>query len=128
MSVLAVFLMKIRFCGIIIIILPWAGIAVHLAEEVINNAFADLNPIDQGTGDVSSRANSKASTGALLQTRHRKRKHATTATGSSEEQLDRVNFEKEVPKGYTTFIPVKIAALEALEALLTVVCVLYFCE
>ncbi|XP_059598540.1 uncharacterized protein LOC100256091 isoform X4 [Vitis vinifera] len=96
------------------------GIAVHLAEEVINNAFADLNPIDQGTGDVSSSANSKASTGALLQTRHRKRKHATTATGSSEEQLDRVNFEKEVPKGYTTFIPVKIAALEALEALLTV--------
>ena len=101
---------------------------MHLADEVINNSSTDLEPIDQGTSDLYSRANSKASTGALLQTRHRKRKHATTVTGSSEEQLDKVNFEKEVPKGCTTSISVKIAALQALEALLTVVCLSYSCE
>lgn len=121
MYVIAFFLMQIRFLAILINILSWVGITVHLAEEVINNAIADLDPIDQGTRDLYSTANSKASTGALLQTRHRKRKHATTASGYSAEQLHKVNVEKEVSR-CTTSVSVKIAALEALEALLTVVC------
>lgn len=86
--------------------------------------MADLDPINQGSGGASPSASSKAPAGALLQIRHRKRKHA--ATRSSEEHLDGVDFEKEVTRKYETYIHVKISALEALEALLTVVCILNF--
>lgn len=96
---------------------------MYLAQEVVNNSFIDLNPI---VDDKTSGANSKASCEALLQPFHRKRKHG--ATGSLEQQHDRIGLEADASKNCpTTLISLKIAALEALEALLTVVCLLNTC-
>ncbi|KAK9282790.1 hypothetical protein L1049_011011 [Liquidambar formosana] len=100
----------------ILLISMGVGIAVFLAPEVINNASVDLDESDC----TSSSACLKVSAEALLQPSHRKRKHATTI-GSLEEQHERVGSQAGVPNNYpTTPTSVKIAALEALEALLTV--------
>ncbi|KAK9283977.1 hypothetical protein L1049_012235 [Liquidambar formosana] len=85
-------------------------------SKVVNNASVDLDESDC----TSSSACLKVSAEALLQPSHRKRKHATTI-GSLEEQHERVRSQAGVPNNYpTTLTSVKIAALEALEALLTV--------
>jgi hypothetical protein len=98
--------------------------AVCLAQEVINNTFVDLNTTGNENGRTSSSANSKPSSEALLQPRHRKRKHVDTI-GYLEEQHDR-GLQVGAPKNRTISpISVRIAALEALEALLTVVCVFH---
>ena len=98
--------------------------AVCLAQEVINNAFVDLNLITNESVGASASTNLKASSEALLQPCHRKRKHGTS-TGYPEEQHDHSGFPVAAPKIHAISpIAVKIAALEALEALLTVVCVL----
>ncbi|KAI8031839.1 Proline-, glutamic acid- and leucine-rich protein 1 [Camellia lanceoleosa] len=95
------------------------GIAVYLAKEVIDNASVDLDSIAyDGGGTSSSSAYLKASNDVLLQPCQKKRKHASTAS-SLEEQPDRVDLEVGLPKNPTP-VSVKIAALEALEALLTV--------
>ena len=68
-----------------------------------------------------SNENSKASSEALLQPCHRKRKHGAIA--HVEQNYDQFNLEVDAPRTRpTSLISVKIAALEALEALLTVVC------
>lgn len=100
-----------------------SGMAVCLAQDVIDNAFVDLNAIDNENGGASSRMNSKTSIEALPQAGNRKRKHGTT-TGSLEWR-DRSSIEMGAPKNNPTIlISLRIAALEAIEALLTVVCVL----
>ncbi|KAJ4831740.1 hypothetical protein Tsubulata_031012 [Turnera subulata] len=91
------------------------GIAIYLAQEVVNNSLLDLNPTDDG---ISSAQNSKASSDALLQHSSRKRKQGTT--GSLEQQHDRILLETASHNHPTTPASLKIAALEALEALLTV--------
>lgn len=100
--------------------------AVCLAQEVVNSAFIDLNPIANESGGAFSSGNSKPSTEALVQTpqqSHRKRKHG--ASSGSLEWHNTSRLEGGTPKSHTTSpIAVKIAALEALEALLTVVCAL----
>lgn len=89
------------------------GMALYLTQEVIYNAFVDLDPT------VCSNARSKVSSSeAFLQPFQRKRKHTTTS-GSLEEQPDTAGLEVTVPNTPMS-ISVKIAALEALEALLTV--------
>lgn len=97
-----------------------SGMAVCLAQEVVNNAFIDLNPIANDSG-----GNSKLSTEVLLQTpqhSHRKRKHG--ASSGSLEWHNTSRLDGGTPKNHTASpITVKIAALEALEALFTVVCV-----
>ncbi|GFZ11209.1 hypothetical protein Acr_22g0006070 [Actinidia rufa] len=97
---------------------PTSGIAVYLTQEVINNAFVDLDPIPCEGGGIPSSAYSKASNGPLLQPCQKKRKHAST-TASLEEDPDRVDLEVGVAKNPTP-LSVKIAALEAIETLLTV--------
>ena len=98
--------------------------AVCLAKEVVNNAFVDLNLITNKSVGASASTNLKASSEALLQPCHRKRKHGTS-TGYPEEQHDLSGLPVAAPKIHVISpISVKIAALEALEALLTVVCVL----
>ncbi|KAK7851732.1 hypothetical protein CFP56_041021 [Quercus suber] len=83
------------------------GMAACLALEVINNAFVDLNLITNESVGASASTNLKASSEALLQPCHRKRKHGTSTAA---------------PKIHAISpIAVKIAALEALEALLTVI-------
>ncbi|KAJ6983613.1 proline-, glutamic acid- and leucine-rich protein 1 [Populus alba x Populus x berolinensis] len=89
------------------------GIAIYLAQEVVNCSLHDLNPIVDGT---SFHANAKSE--LLLPPFHRKRKHG--ATGSLEQLHDRIGLEVEASKNRPTAISVKIAALGALETLLTV--------
>eukprot|EP00258_Populus_trichocarpa_P050968 XP_024466987.1 proline-, glutamic acid- and leucine-rich protein 1 [Populus trichocarpa] len=89
------------------------GIAIYLAQEVVNCSLHDLNPILDGT---SFHANAKSE--LLLPPLHRKRKHG--ATGSLEQLHDRIGLEVETSKNRPTAISVKIAALGALETLLTV--------
>ncbi|XP_059433960.1 uncharacterized protein LOC132167082 isoform X2 [Corylus avellana] len=96
----------------VLLISMGVGMAVCLAQEVINNTFVDLNTIGNENGRTSSSANSKPSSEVLPQPRHRKRKHVDT-TGYLEEKHD--------PKNHAISpISVRIAALEALEALFTV--------
>ncbi|XP_019181831.1 PREDICTED: proline-, glutamic acid- and leucine-rich protein 1 [Ipomoea nil] len=89
------------------------GIAVHLAEVVIDNATMDLNEGATSPGD-----HAKISVEAQPLTNQRKRKHAN-AMGAHEDQPDGNVTEVKVQQD-STLISVKIAALEALEALLTV--------
>ncbi|KAG2672397.1 hypothetical protein I3760_13G038900 [Carya illinoinensis] len=101
----------------ILLISMGVGVAIYLAQEVIDNAFVDLH---QESGCTTSSVNSKASSEALLQPSHRKRKHVTT-TGYLEEQHDRGGLQVEAPKNHSISpISVRVAALEALEALFTV--------
>ncbi|PON70688.1 hypothetical protein TorRG33x02_256240 [Trema orientale] len=90
-----------------------------LSQEVLYNAFLDLNPIGYEGGGTSTSANSKPSTESLSQPSRKKRKRGSTA-GFLEEGLDgslEVVSQKSQP---TTLLSLRIAALEALEALLTV--------
>lgn len=92
-----------------------------LAEEVVNNAFVDLSPVDFESTGTSSSANPKPSSEALSHPGRKKRKHGAT-TGSLEEGRETNDFEVGALKNQTTtLISLRIAALEALEALLTVV-------
>ncbi|WCJ22691.1 hypothetical protein M5689_004768 [Euphorbia peplus] len=91
------------------------GIAMLLAQEVVNNAIQDLVAGE----DTSFSANPKPSSEALLPTSNKKRKLG--ANGQPEQNNDHANLGVEGPgTGATTLISVKIAALEALEALLNV--------
>ncbi|XP_065871126.1 uncharacterized protein [Euphorbia lathyris] len=92
------------------------GIAILLAQEVVNNAILDLVA---GCEDTSFSANPKPSSEALLPTSHRKRKLG--ASVPPEQNSDQINLGVEGPGTCsTTLISVKIASLEALEALLNV--------
>ncbi|CAL8162989.1 unnamed protein product [Prunus armeniaca] len=102
--------------------------AVSLAQEVVNNAFIDLNPIASESGGASSSGNSKPSAEAMLQTpqpSHRKRKHG--ASSGSLEWHNTSSLEGRTPSNHTSRIAVKIPVLEALEALLAVLCALLQC-
>ncbi|KAH0996517.1 hypothetical protein GBA52_020381 [Prunus armeniaca] len=93
--------------------------AVSLAQEVVNNAFIDLNPIASESSGASSSGNSKPSAEAMLQTpqpSHRKRKHG--ASSGSLEWHNTSSLEGGTPSNHTSRIVVKIPVLEALEALL----------
>ncbi|CAK9149218.1 unnamed protein product [Ilex paraguariensis] len=94
------------------------GIAIYLTQEVISNAVVDLDTSGCESGGTCSGAYSKVPTETRAQPSQRKRKHAST-TRSLEEQPDRVGLEVETPQ-HETPLSLKIAALEALEALLTV--------
>ena len=98
----------------------WAGIAIYLIQEIINNAFVDLDAHDQQRRSMDSATYSKASEEAIQQPSQRKRKHPTTGSLEQSDQggLEVDRFQNSTP------ISVRIAALEALEALLTVVCFL----
>lgn len=93
--------------------------ALYLAQEVIDNAFADLNDCP-GDGQLSSNLYlSKSTCEASYQSFHRKRKHAS---GTPMEQPNGVNIGAEaLNRKMQSPLSVKIGALKALESLLTVV-------
>ena len=95
--------------------------ALYLAQEVVHNAFTDLNDCS-GRGASSFNSYLPKSTSEVLQpSGHRKRKHAS---GSATEQLNGTNVGAEALDWKPPApLSVKIAALKALEALLTVVCI-----
>ncbi|KAL3520882.1 hypothetical protein ACH5RR_019031 [Cinchona calisaya] len=94
------------------------GIAIYLIQEVISNALIDLDPHGHESSSTCSAAYSKATEEAMQQPSQRKRKHPTS-TGSLGDQSTKGSLEVEKNQ-YLTPISVRIAALEALEALLTV--------
>lgn len=106
---------------------PCEGVALHIGEEIINNAFIDLDVVGHGNGVESSSACSKISTEALqLICKKRKR---VDMTSTLEKHLEGVGLEVPVPENnLPSPTPLKIAALEALETLLTVVSLLCMCE
>ncbi|KAK7389851.1 hypothetical protein VNO78_25146 [Psophocarpus tetragonolobus] len=90
------------------------GMALYLAQEVINNALADLSSIEHKNGGILNGSNSNTSA------RHKKRKHSST-TASLQEHNEGGGVGVEVPKNHPLPpISLRIAALETLEALVTV--------
>ncbi|KAH9657415.1 RIX1 domain-containing protein [Citrus sinensis] len=95
------------------------GVALPLAEVVVDDACADLNPVADENGCTTSSPTLKAASLVPMQSR-RKRKHGATL-GSSEGQLEITGLGMGVSKNHPASpISLKIAALEALETLLTV--------
>ncbi|KAI3983442.1 hypothetical protein MKX01_038862 [Papaver californicum] len=93
------------------------GMALYLAQEVINNAFVDLDSFYNESTVASSSIYAKAATDSLNQPGNRKRKHGTVRG----DQQSGVNLDLALLKSKSaTPISVQIAALQALEALLTV--------
>ncbi|XP_010939528.1 uncharacterized protein [Elaeis guineensis] len=94
------------------------GMALYLAQEVINNAFADLKDSPENSLMFSNLYSSKVGSETLKQSSPRKRKHAS---GSPRQHLNSVDPEvAAISRKPVTPLPVKIAALKTLEALLTV--------
>ncbi|KAL1367038.1 hypothetical protein HN51_021094 [Arachis hypogaea] len=95
------------------------GMAMYLAQEVVNNAFSDLETIDNKSGGASNGSNPNASAGSLPAPSRRKRKHKN-ASGPLQENDDG-GLGAEVLKNNPSIpISLRIAALEALETLITV--------
>ncbi|KAG9144631.1 hypothetical protein Leryth_020239, partial [Lithospermum erythrorhizon] len=91
------------------------GIVVYLAEVITGNE--DLGSFDSKDGMPSSNVNT-VSAEALLRPHQKKRKHAVT-TAPASQQSDRDVLDVGLSLNLTT-VSLKIAALEALEALLIV--------
>ncbi|KAH0713509.1 hypothetical protein KY289_009468 [Solanum tuberosum] len=89
------------------------GISTHLTDVIVNNSLMDLD--ERGTSSVAQQNIHPETT---TKTSHKKRKHASTSS-SLDEQPDKDVFEVEVSPNMAS-LSVKIAALEALEALLAV--------
>ena len=84
---------------------------MYIAEDIVSNAFVDLDSV----GESCSSSDLKTSE-AVTQPTQKKRKHDTTITSSGNQSQTTSLRKNDSP------ISVKITALEALEALLTVVC------
>ncbi|XP_049380001.1 uncharacterized protein LOC125844716 [Solanum stenotomum] len=89
------------------------GISTHLTDVIVNNSLMDLD--ERGTSSVAQQNIHPETT---TKTSHKKRKHASTSS-SLDELPDKEVFEVEVSPNMAS-LSVKIAALEALEALLAV--------
>lgn len=105
----------INFILVITIIFSlWAGLAIHVSQDIISNVFIDLDFFGNENDSKSSGTNSK-----VRPSEHNKKRKRIKS--SLQEQPAHGGLEVEM-SDYLTPISVKIAALEALEALLTVVC------
>jgi len=89
--------------------------AMQLAQEVVINASVDLDQTSLEAFDVASSKNPSLTNGALLQACSKKRKHSGVEAENSV-------FELRIPHNHLRSpISLKIASLEALETLLTIV-------
>ncbi|XP_028755686.1 proline-, glutamic acid- and leucine-rich protein 1 isoform X1 [Neltuma alba] len=113
---------KVYSIARILLISMGVGMALCLAQEVVNNAFVDLSTIRKKGPGTSSLSNSNAATKALLQPKSRKRKHKSMTGSLQHQEHDEVSFSAaDAPKNYpATPISLRIAVLEALEVLITV--------
>lgn len=96
----------------------WTGFAVHVSQDIVSNLRIDLDFLANEKDLNSSVTNSKVQPELSNEFHHKKRKRTKS---SLQEQPSHGGVEAEVSDNLTP-ISVKIAALEALEALLTVVC------
>ncbi|EOA39675.1 hypothetical protein CARUB_v10008316mg [Capsella rubella] len=93
------------------------GMAMQLAQDVVTNASADLDPRSVEGFDAVSSKNMSLTNGAVPQACSKKRKHST----NSGVEADNSAFEVRVPHNHSSSpITLKIASLEALETLLTI--------
>ncbi|XP_024009175.1 proline-, glutamic acid- and leucine-rich protein 1 isoform X2 [Eutrema salsugineum] len=93
------------------------GMAMQLAQEVVRNASLDLDPTIVEESDAVSSKTLSLTKGALLQACSKKRKHSNNSVVEAENSA----FEVGVPHNHSSSpISLKIAALEALETLLTI--------
>ncbi|XP_022956971.1 proline-, glutamic acid- and leucine-rich protein 1-like isoform X1 [Cucurbita moschata] len=92
------------------------GMAASLARDVIDNALVDLNPVDNESCDPSS-VNPKEAQRELLQ-HYKKRKRPSVPT-SMKGQHERHGSGDITSSCMSTSVHLRIAALEALETLLT---------
>lgn len=94
--------------------------SLYLAQELINNASADLNDHPGSNTHVSDQRLSDEPDQAIKQSRLRKRKHfsksATQLPDGTHKQSVVISLKPSAP------LSVKTAALEALRALLNAVC------
>ncbi|KAL0322146.1 UNVERIFIED_CONTAM: hypothetical protein Scaly_2511000 [Sesamum calycinum] len=93
------------------------GIAIHISQDIVSNVFMDLDFLGGKKDDKSSGLHAKAQMELSSESRLKKRKHSSLASSLQEQS---VQDGLEVEKLHLTPISLKIAALEALEALLTV--------
>uniref|UniRef100_A0A1D1ZJE1 Proline-, glutamic acid-and leucine-rich protein 1 n=1 Tax=Anthurium amnicola TaxID=1678845 RepID=A0A1D1ZJE1_9ARAE len=94
------------------------GMAIYLAEEVIKNAFADLNPLrNESNLGSSNLGNSKVAEPARHSS-NRKRKHVSAAPKERQIGVDLGKIQ--ASRKLTAPLSVQIAALGTLEALITV--------
>ncbi|GAU42217.1 hypothetical protein TSUD_351270 [Trifolium subterraneum] len=95
------------------------GMALCLSKEVVNNAIADLSIIEKKNAGMLNGSTTDVSTVAPLLANNKKRKHSTT--GSLQEYDAGGGLGVEVPKKCAMVpISLRVAALEALETLITV--------
>ncbi|XP_059670318.1 uncharacterized protein LOC132315897 [Cornus florida] len=91
------------------------GIALSIDQDIISNAFVDLEYVENETGRISSSADSETSSKTLQQPTSQKRKHVTVKLE------DEAGLEAEATKNILNSpISLKIAALQTLEVLLNV--------
>ncbi|CAN0862318.1 hypothetical protein LINGRAHAP2_LOCUS8440 [Linum grandiflorum] len=90
------------------------GVAIYLAQEVVNNALIDLT----SGADHTTIGRSNVSSQALLQPCSKKRKHG--GTDAIEQQQNSIAMEFPLVDYKSAKFSVKLAALDAIEALLTV--------
>lgn len=109
-------LVKNLILVITIIFSLWAGLAIHVSQDIISTVFIDLDFYGNENDSKSSCTNSKVQPESSEHNKKRKR-----TKSSLQEQPAHGGLEVEMSDNLTP-ISVKIAALEALEALLTVVC------
>ncbi|KAL0303574.1 UNVERIFIED_CONTAM: hypothetical protein Sradi_6225500 [Sesamum radiatum] len=93
------------------------GIAIHISQDIVSNVFMDLDFLGGEKDDKSSGLRAKAQRELSSESRLKKRKHSSLASSLQDQP---VQDGLEVEKLHLTPISVKIAALETLEALLTV--------
>lgn len=94
-----------------------AGLAIHVSQDIVSNVFIDLVFLGDEDGK-SSGSNAKVQQELLIESHHKKRKHSAMAGSFLEQSMQ---DSAEVEKPTMTPVPVRIAALEALEVVLTVV-------
>ncbi|KAJ8643443.1 hypothetical protein MRB53_005191 [Persea americana] len=93
------------------------GIALYVAEAIIANSFADLNFISQGSDLAYSNAHSSRVMSELLKQPSQKIRKLVSGSPAEQQnvvEVDILNNKRKTP------LSVQIAALQALEALLTV--------
>ncbi|CAH2034466.1 unnamed protein product [Thlaspi arvense] len=93
------------------------GMAMQLAQEVVSNASVDLDLTTLERFDAVSSKNPSFTNGGVLKACSKKRKHSNRSGVEAENAV----FEVGVPHNHSSSpISLKIAALEALETLLTI--------
>ncbi|MQM03494.1 hypothetical protein Taro_036277 [Colocasia esculenta] len=103
------------FMKLIYRVAPGSGMALYLADDIIKNAFADLNSNKSNLGS-SNLDNSKEAQESMVHPSSRKRKHVSS---SQKEKIGADPGKETVTRKTTTSLSIQIAALGTLEALIT---------